>query len=58
MRTIWDCEVRWEDMVEKNDQHLEEGIQTTVNCVVWMTGPFSNGARMIGARAWGGRRGI
>ena len=39
-------------------QHLELGIQTDSELCGGMAGPFSNGARMIGARTWGGRRGI
>ena len=37
----------------------EKGLvyRLTLNCVLW-TGPFNNGARMIGARTWGGRKGI
>ena len=54
---IRDFGERWEDMVERRGQHLEVGTQTDSKLWVGMTRPFSNSARMMGARTWGGRRG-
>ena len=45
-------------MVEERGQHLEVGIQTDSELCGGDVQAFSNDARMIGARTWGGRRGI
>ena len=45
-------------MVERRGQHLKLGILTDSVLCGGMTRPFSNGARMIGARTLGDRRGI
>ena len=45
-------------MVAKRGEHLKVGILTDSELCGGMTRPFINGARMIGARTWGDRRGI